>query len=119
MAQRSHDPLNIQAHQSVPPPRPQRPIVLVGKGVCFDTGGINLKPANPMKTMKHDMAGSSAALGAFAALAQTGFPYPVEVRVMGETVFPHRVLWVKRVSPTWWGCMLWVKRARTEVPRSR
>ena len=45
-----------------------RPVVLVGKGVCYDTGGINLKSAGSMKTMKHDMAGSSAALGAFSAL---------------------------------------------------
>ena len=45
-----------------------KPIVLVGKGVCFDTGGINLKSANSMKTMKHDMAGSSTALGVFWAL---------------------------------------------------
>ncbi len=45
-----------------------RPIVLVGKGVCYDTGGINIKSANSMKTMKHDMAGSAAALGTFLAL---------------------------------------------------
>ena len=34
-----------------------KPIILVGKGVTYDTGGINLKSANSMKTMKHDMAG--------------------------------------------------------------
>eukprot|EP00596_Hydrurales_sp_CCMP1899_P008392 CAMPEP_0119041010 /NCGR_PEP_ID=MMETSP1177-20130426/11093_1 /TAXON_ID=2985 /ORGANISM="Ochromonas sp, Strain CCMP1899" /LENGTH=633 /DNA_ID=CAMNT_0007006619 /DNA_START=8 /DNA_END=1907 /DNA_ORIENTATION=+ len=56
----------------------ERPIVLVGKGVCYDTGGINLKSAGSMKTMKHDMGGSAAALGTFLALTQTEFPYPVE-----------------------------------------
>lgn len=56
----------------------ERPIVLVGKGVCYDTGGINVKSAGSMKTMKHDMGGSAAALGTFLALTQTAFPYPVE-----------------------------------------
>jgi leucyl aminopeptidase len=56
----------------------ERPIVLVGKGVCYDTGGINVKSASSMKTMKHDMGGSAAALGTFLALTQTEFPYPVE-----------------------------------------
>jgi leucyl aminopeptidase len=56
----------------------QRPVVLVGKGVTYDTGGINLKSANSMKTMKHDMGGSAAALGTLLALTQTSFPYPVE-----------------------------------------
>jgi leucyl aminopeptidase len=57
-----------------------RPVVLVGKGVTYDTGGVNLKSANSMKTMKHDMAGSAVALGVFGALAsQTCFPHPVEL----------------------------------------
>lgn len=42
------------------------------KGVCYDTGGINLKGANGMKNMKSDMGGSAAALGTFLALYQTG-----------------------------------------------
>ena len=56
----------------------KRAVVLVGKGVTYDTGGINLKSANSMKTMKHDMAGSSVALGVFNALTQMDFPFPVE-----------------------------------------
>lgn len=48
----------------------ERPVVLVGKGVCYDTGGVNVKSANSMKTMKIDMAGSSTALGTFLALSQ-------------------------------------------------
>ena len=42
---------------------------LVGKGVCFDSGGISLKPANGMEEMKDDMAGAAVALGTMQALA--------------------------------------------------
>ncbi len=45
------------------------PVVLVGKGVCFDSGGISLKPANGMEEMKDDMAGAAVALGTMQALA--------------------------------------------------
>jgi len=57
-----------------------KPIVLVGKGVCYDTGGINLKSAGSMKGMKADMAGSAAALGAFIALQSTDIcrSHPIE-----------------------------------------
>ncbi len=43
-------------------------IVLIGKGITFDTGGLSLKPANAMETMKMDMAGAAAVLGVFSAL---------------------------------------------------
>ena len=56
-----------------------RPLVLVGKGVTFDTGGINLKGANSMKTMKHDMGGAAATLGIAWALARSGYKRPIEV----------------------------------------
>lgn len=45
------------------------PLVLVGKGVCFDSGGISLKPASGMEEMKDDMAGAAVALGTMQALA--------------------------------------------------
>ncbi len=45
------------------------PIAFVGKGVCFDTGGISLKPADGMEDMITDMAGSAAVVGAMYALA--------------------------------------------------
>lgn len=44
------------------------PVVLVGKGITFDTGGISLKPALHMDAMKTDMAGAAAVLGAFSAI---------------------------------------------------
>ena len=54
------------------------PIVLCSKGVTFDTGGINLKTANSMKTMKQDMAGSASALGTLYALSKLNVRVPVE-----------------------------------------
>jgi len=41
----------------------KKPIAFVGKGVCFDTGGISLKPAKFMEEMKYDMAGSADVIG--------------------------------------------------------
>ncbi len=45
------------------------PIAVVGKGVTFDTGGINIKPSNGMEDMKYDMAGSGVVLGLMKSLA--------------------------------------------------
>ncbi len=49
---------------------PGAPIVLVGKGVTFDTGGISIKPAQNMEDMKYDMSGAAAVLGTFEALGR-------------------------------------------------
>ena len=46
------------------------PVVLVGKGVTFDSGGISLKPAQNMEEMKYDMSGAAAVLGALQAIAE-------------------------------------------------
>ncbi len=46
------------------------PVVLVGKGITFDTGGISLKPAAEMDEMKFDMGGAASVLGVFRALAE-------------------------------------------------
>ncbi len=48
----------------------KRKIVLVGKGITFDTGGLSLKPQEGMETMKMDMAGAAAILGIFSVIAQ-------------------------------------------------
>ena len=45
------------------------PLALVGKGICFDTGGISIKPAAGMEEMKADMGGAAAVFGTMAALA--------------------------------------------------
>ncbi len=54
------------------------PIALVGKGLCFDTGGHNLKTASSMLMMHTDMAGSAVALGTLLALTQINYPHPVD-----------------------------------------
>ena len=48
----------------------QAPVVLVGKGVTFDSGGISIKPAQNMEDMKFDMSGAAAVLGTFDALGR-------------------------------------------------
>ncbi len=52
-------------------------LVLVGKGITFDTGGISLKRAQDMWRMKHDMAGAAAVLGAMRAIALLNLPLHV------------------------------------------
>jgi leucyl aminopeptidase len=47
----------------------QKPVVFVGKGITFDTGGISIKPADNMDQMKFDMGGAAAVLGAFESCA--------------------------------------------------
>ena len=47
-----------------------RPLVLVGKGVTFDAGGISIKPAERMEDMKYDMSGAAAVIGAMHAIAE-------------------------------------------------
>ena len=49
-----------------------KPIVLVGKGVTFDTGGISIKPAAAMDEMKFDMCGAASVLGVMCAVAELG-----------------------------------------------
>lgn len=48
-----------------------KPYVLVGKGITFDTGGISLKPGEGMDEMKYDMGGAAAVFGAMQAIAET------------------------------------------------
>lgn len=63
----SHPPRFI--HISYVPPRPRAKIVLVGKGLTFDSGGLCIKPAQGMGDMKDDMGGAAAVLGTMAALS--------------------------------------------------
>jgi leucyl aminopeptidase len=50
--------------------QPPKPVVLVGKGITFDTGGISLKPGAEMDEMKYDMCGAASVLGTLRAVAQ-------------------------------------------------
>jgi leucyl aminopeptidase len=53
-------------------------VALVGKGICFDTGGTNLKPFRSMLDMHEDMQGSAVALGALLALTRIGYGEAVD-----------------------------------------
>jgi leucyl aminopeptidase len=55
-------------------------VTLVGKGVCFDTGGLDLKTASGMRLMKKDMAGAAIVLGLAQAIMDAGLP--VRLRVL-------------------------------------
>ncbi|QBY05003.1 leucyl aminopeptidase [Thalassotalea sp. HSM 43] len=54
-----------------------KPIVLVGKGLTFDSGGISIKPGEAMDEMKYDMGGAAGVLGAMHALAELDLPINV------------------------------------------
>ncbi len=53
------------------------PLVLIGKGLTFDAGGISIKPASGMEDMKYDMSGGAAVLGAMQAVAELSLPLNV------------------------------------------
>jgi leucyl aminopeptidase len=65
-------------------PAGSKPIVLVGKGLCFDSGGISIKPAQGMEHMKFDMCGAAGVLGAMDAIGALGLPINV-VGLIGST----------------------------------
>ncbi|MGN6790488.1 MAG: leucyl aminopeptidase [Rhodanobacteraceae bacterium] len=52
----------------------EKPYALVGKGVTFDTGGMNLKPTGSMEEMKYDMCGAASVLGAFLSVVELKLP---------------------------------------------
>lgn len=54
-----------------------KPLVLVGKGLTFDSGGISIKPAQSMEEMKFDMSGGGAVLGAMQAIGEMDLPIDV------------------------------------------
>lgn len=70
VAQGSKEPLQFIELSYNGAPKSQAPVVLVGKGITFDTGGISLKPAAAMDEMKFDMCGAASVLGVFRALAE-------------------------------------------------
>jgi leucyl aminopeptidase len=69
----------------------QQPIVLVGKGVTFDSGGISLKPGLGMDEMKFDMCGAASVIGAMAAVAELQLPINVNVVVPAVENLPSGV----------------------------
>jgi leucyl aminopeptidase len=59
----------------------QRPVVLVGKAITFDSGGLSLKPTESMVTMNSDMAGSAAVIATMRMVAELRPPFPVHALV--------------------------------------
>jgi leucyl aminopeptidase len=70
VAQGSHEPPKFIVLRYDGGKKPDKPVVLVGKGVTFDTGGISLKPSAEMDEMKFDMCGAASVLGTFRAIAE-------------------------------------------------
>jgi leucyl aminopeptidase len=77
----------------------KQPVVLVGKGVTFDTGGISIKPSSGMAEMKMDMSGAAAVIGTFEAVSRLRLPVhiiglipAVENMPSGKSVRPGDIL---------------------------
>jgi leucyl aminopeptidase len=93
-----HEPKFI--HLTYTSPRPtKKTLALVGKGVTFDSGGLSLKPADAMMSMKCDMAGGAAVIGFFATLARLkprvnihGIIAATENMVSGKSIRPGDIV---------------------------
>ena len=81
VAKGSINPGQFVVFEYAPKKKDVQTISFVGKGVCYDTGGISLKPSNAMSGMKYDMSGAAAVFGAMQAIAQL----KPNVRVIGVT----------------------------------
>ena len=98
--QGSHDePAFVKSEWKPRNPKNRKPIVLIGKGILFDTGGINIKTGDVMSNMKADMGGSSMVLGALRAVAINDLPVHVivltpitENRINGKELVPGDII---------------------------
>ncbi|MDI1275636.1 leucyl aminopeptidase [Polaromonas sp.] len=70
VAQGSEEPLRFIVLRYDGGAKAEAPVVLIGKGITFDTGGISIKPAAEMDEMKYDMGGAASVMGTFRALAE-------------------------------------------------
>lgn len=77
VAQGSEQPPKLIVLQHLKGDKSQKPVVLVGKGITFDTGGISLKPGAEMDEMKYDMCGAATVLGLFKTIAEMDLPLNV------------------------------------------
>jgi leucyl aminopeptidase len=96
----AHKPRLI--HLIYAPKNPIATVALVGKGLCYDSGGLSLKPAEHMVTMKADKSGAAAVLAVMSALDRLGFPIEVhgvigaaENMIGGNAYKPDDVLTAK------------------------
>lgn len=77
VAQGSKQPPRLIVLQHQKGNKKQKPVVLVGKGITFDTGGISIKPGADMDEMKYDMCGAASVLGTFKAIGEMNLPMNV------------------------------------------
>jgi leucyl aminopeptidase len=77
VAQGTHEPAKLIVIEYKGAKKNAKPVVLVGKGVTFDTGGISIKPSPDMDEMKFDMCGAAAVLGTLSAVAELALPLNV------------------------------------------
>ncbi|MBU3657668.1 MAG: leucyl aminopeptidase [Rhodocyclaceae bacterium] len=83
VAKGSHQPPKFIVLEYMAGKKTDKPVVLVGKGITFDTGGISLKPAPEMDEMKYDMCGAASVLGTLRAVA--GMKLPINLVVIVPT----------------------------------
>jgi leucyl aminopeptidase len=95
VAQGSEEPGLMAVMDYQPSGGESPPVILVGKGITFDSGGISIKPAKEMDKMKHDMAGSAAVIGAMQTIAALDLP----VRVVALIPFTENLPSGKAYKP--------------------
>lgn len=83
VAKGSHQPPKFIVLEYMAGKKTDKPVVLVGKGITFDTGGISLKPPAEMDEMKYDMCGAASVLGTLRAVA--GMKLPINLVVIVPT----------------------------------
>ncbi len=88
VAQGSDQPAKLIALEYYGQTKKEKPVVLVGKGVTFDTGGISLKPSPDMDEMKYDMCGAASVLGTMLAVAEMKLPINLVVIVPATENMP-------------------------------
>ena len=74
VAQGSNEPAKLITIEYKGDKKNSKPVVLVGKGVTFDTGGISIKPSAAMDEMKYDMCGAASVIGTIATAAELSLP---------------------------------------------
>lgn len=82
-----HPPVFVTLEYVGPGAKSQKPLILVGKGITFDSGGISIKPSDKMDQMKYDMSGGAAVAGAMQAIAALKLP----VHVVGLIPFSENL----------------------------
>ena len=95
VAQGSDEPGMMVVMDYQPAGKKQSPVLLVGKGITFDSGGISIKPAQNMEKMKHDMAGAAAVIGTMKTVADLSLP----LRVIGLIPFTENLPSGKAYKP--------------------